>query len=173
VGITVWGGYHSVRWVSQCEVGITVWGGYHSVRWVSHCEVGITVWGGYHIVWWVSQCEVGIIIPLSKVQKTVAAATPVSRRTLRVCRLLKEGENVKTGVTVACWTPLKLRLKACTESTSDNFAVAGLRRTVHNFYLTEKQLPTLKAIHRKICQFTGYGGGVSSPRLVLRKMRFR
>jgi hypothetical protein len=42
---------------------------------------------------------VGIRIPLSKVQKRVAEATRVSRRTL--CGVLKEGENVETGVAMA------------------------------------------------------------------------
>ena len=46
-----------------------------------------------------SEFELGITIPLPKVQKRVAEATCVSRRTL--CRVLKEGENVETGVTMA------------------------------------------------------------------------
>jgi len=46
-----------------------------------------------------SESKVGITIPLSKVQKRVAEAMRVSRRTL--CRVLKEGENVETGVTMA------------------------------------------------------------------------
>ena len=66
-----------------------------------------------------TESEVGITIPLSKVQKRVAAATVVSRRTL--CRVLKECENVETGVTVAFSTPRKLRLKVCTRSILDNF----------------------------------------------------
>jgi len=40
-------------------------------------------------------------------------------------------------------------------------------------YLTEKQRPTVKAIHSRMCDPTGYGGGLSSLRLVLRKMGFR
>ena len=44
----------------------------------------------------------GITIPLSKVQKRVAEATRVSRRTL--CCVLKEGENVETGVTMRLTT---------------------------------------------------------------------
>jgi len=104
------------------------------------------------------------------VQKRVAEATCVSRRTL--CRVLKEGENVETGIAMAFSTPRTLRTKVCTESILDNYE-AVLRRIVHNFYLTEKEQPTLKAIHRKICESTGYGGGVSSLRLVLRKMAFR
>ena len=43
-----------------------------------------------------TEFEVGITILLSKVQKRVAEATRVSRRTL--CRVLKEGENVENGV---------------------------------------------------------------------------
>jgi hypothetical protein len=86
---------------------------------------------------------------------------------------LKEGENVETGVTLAFSTPRKLRPNVCTKSILDNFDEAVLRRTVPNFYLTEKQRPTLKAIHSKMCESTGYGGGVSSLRLVLRKMGFR
>ena len=46
-----------------------------------------------------SESQLGITIPLPKVQKGVAEATLVSRRTL--CRVLKEGENVETGVITA------------------------------------------------------------------------
>ena len=49
----------------------------------------------------------------------------------------------------------------------DNFDEAVLRRIVDNFYITEKQRPNLKEIHSKMCASTGYGGGVSSLRLVL------
>jgi hypothetical protein len=76
---------------------------------------------------------------------------------------------VATGVAMAFSTPHKLRPKVCTKSILDNFDEAVLR-TVHNFYLTEKQQLTLKAIHSKMCESTGYVGGVSSLRLVLRKM---
>jgi len=54
-----------------------------------------------------SESQVGITIPLSKVQKRVAEATRASRRTL--CRVLKGGENVETGVTMSFLTPRKLR----------------------------------------------------------------
>ena len=87
----------------------------------------------------------GITIPLSEMQKRVAEATRVSRRTL--CRVLQEGKNVGTGVT----TPRNLRPKVCTESILDNFDEAVLRRIVHNFYFTEKQQQTVKPIHTKMC----------------------
>ena len=118
-----------------------------------------------------TESEVGITIPLSKVQMRIIEATHVSRRTL--CRTLKEGENVETGVAMAFSTPRKLRTKVCTKSILDSFNEAVLRRIVHNFYLTGTQQPTLKAIHSKMCESTGCGGGVSSLRLVLRKMGFR
>ena len=120
---------------------------------------------------WVSQCEVGITIPLSKVQKRVAETKRVSRRTLYM--VLKEGENVETGISMAFSTPRKLRPKVCTKSILDNFDEVVLSRTVHTFYLTEKQRPTLKAIHSKMCESAGCGGGVSTLRLVLRKAGFR
>jgi len=63
--------------------------------------------------------------------------------------------------------------EVCTKTFLDNFNEAVLRRIVHNFYLTEKQQPTLKAVHSTMCESTGCGGGVSSLRLVLRKMGFR
>ena len=101
--------------------------------------------------------EVVITIPLSKVQKRVAKATDVNRTTLR--RVLKEGENVETGVAMAFSNPRKLRLKVCTKGILDNFDEAVLRRIVHNFYLIEKHRPTLKGIHSKMCESSGYGGG--------------
>jgi len=118
-----------------------------------------------------NESEVGITISLSKVQKRVAEATSVSSRTL--CTVLKEGDNVETGVAMAFSTPRRLRPKVCTKSILDNFDEAVLRRIIHNFHFTEKQLPTLKAFNSKMCKSTGYGGGVSSLILVLRKMGFR
>jgi len=92
-----------------------------------------------------TKSEVCITIPLSKVRKIVTEATRVIRRTL--CRVLKEGENVKNGVGMAISTPRKLILKVCTKNILDNLDEAVLKRIVHNFYLTEKQRPTLRAIH--------------------------
>jgi hypothetical protein len=106
-----------------------------------------------------TESEVSITIPVSKVQKRVTEATHASRRTL--CRVWKEGENVETGVTIAFSTPRKLRPKVCSKSILDNFDEAVLRRIVHNFYHAEKQRPTLKAIHSKICESTGYKGDLS------------
>jgi hypothetical protein len=91
-----------------------------------------------------TESEVSITISLSKVQKRVVEAICINRRTL--CRVLKVGENVETGIAMAFSTPRKLRPKACTESILDNFDEAVLRRTVYNFYLTEKERPTLKAM---------------------------
>ena len=92
-----------------------------------------------------TECEVGITIPLSKVQKRVAEATRVSRRIL--CGLLKEGENVDTGVAMAFATPHKLRPNVCTKSILQNFDEA--------VYLSENQRPNLNAVHSRMCDSTG------------------
>jgi len=80
---------------------------------------------------------------------------------------------METGVTMTFSTQRQLRPNVCAKSILDNFDKVLLRRIVHNVYLTEKQRPTLKAIHSKMYESTGCGGGVSSLRLVLRKMGFR
>jgi len=54
---------------------------------------------------------------------------------------LKEGENVETGVAMAFSTPRNLRPKVCTKIILQNFYEA--------VYLTDKQRPTLKAIHNR------------------------
>jgi hypothetical protein len=82
---------------------------------------------------------------------------------------LKEDENVETGVAMAFTIPSKIRPKDCTKSILDNIEEAVLRKIVPNFYLTEEQGPTQKTVYSKLCETTGFGGGVSSMRLVLRK----
>ena len=49
-----------------------------------------------------TESEASITISLSKVCKRVAVATRVSRT---LCRVLKEGKNVETGVAMAISTP--------------------------------------------------------------------
>ena len=107
-------------------------GGKKQVKRSGECEIVYNVYKFMKI-----ESEVGITIPLSNVLKRVAEATRVSRRTLS--GVMKEGENVENGVTMAFSTPCKLRLpKFCTKSILHNFNEAVLR-IVHNFYLTEKQ----------------------------------
>jgi hypothetical protein len=113
-----------------------------------------------------TESELGVTIPLSKVQKRVKA-TGVNTRTL--CRILKEGESVESGDAMAFSTPRKQRTKLCNKSILYIFYEAVLRIIVHNFYLTDKERPTVKAIHSKMCESTGYEGGVTSLRLVLKK----
>jgi len=78
-----------------------------------------------------TESEEDITIPLSKVQKRVAEATRASGRTS--CTLLKEGENVETGLAMAFSTPRKLRAKVCTKNILDNFDEVVLRRIVRHF----------------------------------------
>jgi hypothetical protein len=113
------------------------------------------------------ESEVGITIPLSTVQKRDTEATRISRRTL--CSTVKEGGNGKHVVAMPFSTPHKLRPKKCTKSVLDDFNEAVLRRIVHNLYLTEKERPTVKAIHAIIRESTCYEGGVSSLRKILRR----
>ena len=61
-----------------------------------------------------TESEVDITIPLSKAQRRVKEATRVSRITSS--RILKEDENVETGVAMAFSNQRKLRYEVCNKS---------------------------------------------------------
>ena len=88
---------------SNRKLKMSLQGGKKRVKWSDELEIVCNV-----CKFMKTESEAGITIPLSKVQKTVAEATRVSRRTL--CRVLTEGENVEAGVTMAFSTPHKLLL---------------------------------------------------------------
>jgi hypothetical protein len=90
-----------------------------------------------------TESEVGITIPLSKVQKRVAEATRVSRRTL--CRVLKEGENMETGDAMAFSSPRKLRPKVYTKS------IYALQKITKNLFKCSLGIPIF---HYKIWKVT-------------------
>jgi hypothetical protein len=81
-------------------------------KWVKKCAEREIIFNVHKFM--KNESEVGIKIPVSKVQRRDMAATRVSRRTL--CRALKEGVNVETGVAMAFSTPRKRRPRVCTKS---------------------------------------------------------
>ena len=107
-----------------------------------------------------NETNVSKTTPLSKVLMIAPQATGVSRKNL--FRLMIEGKNVKNVAAIAFSNTRKRRTKIFhTEFILDNSDEAVLRRTVHKFYLNEKQRQTLKAIYSKMCESTGFGGGTT------------
>jgi hypothetical protein len=95
---------------------------------------------------------------LSKVLERVTATTGVSIRTLR--RIKQEKKQVDNGERNEFNTPNKKRPERNRKKTIilDDADQGILRRTIYNFHTTEKQVPTLKKIHKKCIEDTGYQG---------------
>lgn len=70
-------------------------------------------------------------------------------------------------------TPNKKRKKSASKTCLDDFDTGRLRRYIIDFYVTEKQVPTLRRIHRKFAEEYNYSGSRESLRKVIRKMGFR
>lgn len=82
------------------------------------------------------------IIPVKNYKERTLAATKISEKTYK--SVLKDGKDIEMGHATKFSSPNKKRNRPNPISTlavgSDSF----LRRIVHNFYLVEKQHPTLK-----------------------------
>ena len=55
----------------------------------------------------------------------------------------------------------------------DTFNEAVVRRTVNDYYIVEKERPTLKKIHEKLKQSIEFKGSQSTLRTILKRMGFR
>uniref|UniRef100_A0A1B6IWD7 Uncharacterized protein n=1 Tax=Homalodisca liturata TaxID=320908 RepID=A0A1B6IWD7_9HEMI len=95
------------------------------------------------------------LIDVKKVNARVSAATGVSERT--VTRIKSKRKKVEESDT-SFETPNKNRILPKRVTELDDFNLGVVRRIVDNFYLIEKQLPTLKGIQEKMrsdISFTG------------------
>jgi hypothetical protein len=56
---------------------------------------------------------------------------------------------------------------------SEKDSLCVVRRTVYDFYKTDKQAPTTAALKKKLHELTGFNGSFPSLRSVLKNMGFR
>ncbi|KAG8249488.1 hypothetical protein J6590_017469 [Homalodisca vitripennis] len=89
------------------------------------------------------------LIDVKKLNARVSAATGVSERT--VTRIKSKRKKIEESST-SFETPNKNRILPKRVTGLDNFNLGVVRRIVDNFYLIEKQLPTLKGIQEKCDQ---------------------
>lgn len=105
-------------------------------------------------------------------QERVAAATGISLRTVQ--RIKQEAKSIEEGVNNTSFsTPNKKRENVKSSIAMDDFDHCLLRRTIHNFHITEKQVPTLQRIYKKMCEDYDYQGSSESLRKEMRKIGFR
>lgn len=93
-------------------------------------------------------------IPLSTVHRVLAEGK----------RALEHGSKFKS--------PKKTR---CRQNTIviDDFDKAVIRRTIHNFHVTDKQVPTMKILHEKLKTEINYPGGVTTLRKEVALLGFK
>lgn len=110
-----------------------------------------------------------VVVPFQQVQLRTAEATGVSKSTVK--RIEKQMRAIQGGESSSFETKHN-KSKVKSKSEIDDFDTCVLRRLIHNFYITEKIVPTLKTIHSKFQNDVGYSGSVTSLRRILHKIGF-
>ncbi|CAH1996386.1 unnamed protein product [Acanthoscelides obtectus] len=100
------------------------------------------------------------------VQERVSAATGLSLSSIR--RVKKEAQNIKEHVTVSFPKPKRTNIK--TKVALDGFDQGLLRRTIINYLITEKRIPTLHCIYRKMRDVVNYKGCKETLRKEIHKL---
>lgn len=111
--------------------------------------------------------EEGIQIPFSKLQKRVAAATDVSVRTV---------QNIAAAANesgLVFRTPGKKRKGKKRVTGVNSFDQGVIKRCVHNFHVTEKELPTTKQLQKKLKADINFNGSTTSLGRILRHLGFQ
>lgn len=117
------------------------------------------------------EAEAGSAINLKKIGERVAEATGVSESSVR--RIIRETKKIDSGASTSFSTPGKQRTKPCTKSGLDGFNEEVVRRTVHNFYITNKERPTVNKVLCKLKDSINFQGSASTLRKILLKLGFR
>lgn len=116
-----------------------------------------------------------VTIPITKARERTAAATGVSIRT--VSRINRELDALKVSGNVneekSLTTPKKTRKRAKPITELDDFDICVVRRTVYEFYITEKRLPTLQLLLIALREKINFSGSKESLRRILKDLGFR
>ncbi|KOB70671.1 Uncharacterized protein OBRU01_14843 [Operophtera brumata] len=118
-----------------------------------------------------NEAQEGLQFDLKAVQKRTAAATGISERTVR--RIAVVANVPGASMHEVFRTPGKKRAgkKKVTAISSSNLGV--IKRCIHNFHNTEKELPTVKLLLRKLKQEVNFQGQDSSMRRILNDLGFK
>jgi hypothetical protein len=110
-------------------------------------------------------------IPVTKVHERVASATGISKSARKIIK--KEMLNVQAGAATSNSTPKRNRNRPRTVTKIDDVDMCVVRRTIHEFCLREKRLPTVKAVLTKLRECIGYKGQASSLLKIFKELGFR
>lgn len=120
------------------------------------------------------EAKEGLQYDLKMVQKRTAAATGVSVSTVQRISATARNENSPGfGMAPIFRTPGKKRGGKKKITGLDSFDLSVIKRCVHNFHKTEKQLPTVKLFLQKLRQDINFKGSATSLRSILRQLNFK
>lgn len=115
-----------------------------------------------------------VTIPISRARERTAAATGISER--MVTKINAELKNLRSsneeGVKQFL-TPKTRPERSADKTRLDDFDKCVLRRTIYNFHLQEKCLPTVKLLLDDLKERIGYSGGRTSLRHILNEIGFK
>ncbi|XP_054260045.1 uncharacterized protein LOC128984729 [Macrosteles quadrilineatus] len=118
------------------------------------------------------ECKSGITIPLQKARERTAAATGVSQRSVTRINSELNALKVSEDDNKSFLTPHKTKRKKKPITGLDHFDECVVRRTVYEFYITEKRLPTSKLLQNSLKEKLNFQGSQSSVRRILKKLGF-
>ncbi|KAF9409265.1 hypothetical protein HW555_011300 [Spodoptera exigua] len=101
--------------------------------------------------------------------KRTAEATKTSERTVR--RIVQEAKN--SEFLTVFRTPGKKRYKTKPVTEIDIFDQSVVRTCVHNFHITNKELPTAEKLRKKLKEDINFNGSERSLRRILNNLGFR
>jgi len=90
-----------------------------------------------------------------------------------VSRVKQEHNLIEVGAAACFHSPDKKRNKESKVTGLDDFDLAAVRRTVHNFYIEEKRSPTINGLRMKLAEVIDFQGGNISVRKILKKIGFK
>lgn len=108
--------------------------------------------------------------PLANVLKRTAEATGVCERT--VTRILKEEKELQSP-SAKFTSPMKKRRKRDSKFLLDNMNREIIRRTIQNFHIEHKVLPTLAKLQPVLREIIGFDGCLSTLRSLLIEMGYK
>lgn len=117
------------------------------------------------------EAEAGLQYDLKCVQKRTAAATGISERTVR--RIATAANDPSSNLVEVFRTPGKKRAGKRRVTGIDNCDQGVIKRVVHNFHITEKELPTLGQLLKKLKELIKFEGSASSLRRILKDLGFK
>ncbi|CAB3240711.1 unnamed protein product [Arctia plantaginis] len=112
--------------------------------------------------------EVGVK-DIDKVYLRVANATGVSQRTVQ--RIATEG-NI-SGLLSVFRTPGKKRSRSKPITDIDHFNQGVIKRCIHNFHKTEKEMPTINKLLAKLKRDINFRGAKTSLKTIVKNLGFK